>query len=118
MLDTIISTGIKTAEMVAIEKAVKRGVESAYILKSMVRLDGEELTARLIIHRRSDGTFAYDHAIDAEEAGVMGGSSGTLDSVDSTETSLSVLLPDEPSSGHNPIAILDDAGGNCQWHGL
>lgn len=81
-------------------------------------LGDEKIPVRLVIHERIDGTFSYDYDIDKDEAvKVMGGSSGTLDSVDSTENSLSVLQHNEPSSWHNPDAFnlsntLDSVNGS------
>ncbi len=101
MLDEIIRRGSKTLTMVSTPKAKRRGVVKAHILKTLIVLEGEQITARCVIHEKRDGTFSYDHAVDQEEykKGV-GRSRGAMDSVDATDHGLPVLLPDEPSSEH------------------
>lgn len=51
---------------------------------------------------RHIGEWQCGHSVDISEAvQVMGGSSGALDSVVSTENGRSVLLPNEASLGHD-----------------
>lgn len=117
-IDKIIANGRKTGDAPATEKAKAKGVVKAHFLKHDVMLVDEKIPVRLVIHERIDGTFSYDYDIDKDEAvKVMGGSSGTLDSVDSTENSLSVLQHNEPSLWHNLDAFnlsntLDSVNGS------
>ncbi len=117
-LDKIIAHGKKTGEEIASEKSSVKKIIKAHFLKHDVMLGDEKLTVRVVIHEKADGTYSYDHDIDRNEAvRVMGGSSGALDSVDSTENSRSVLQHNEPSSWHNPNAYnlpntLDSVNGS------
>lgn len=109
-LDKIIAQGEKTGQATATAKALASGVIMAHFLKHDVMLGEEKLTVRVVVHERKDGTFSYDHDIDREEYKAMGGSSGALDSVDSTENNLSVLQHNEPSLWHSLDGlILDNA---------
>lgn len=100
-LKEIIGLGQKTLEMEPSEKAARRGVVKAFVLKKSVKIGEREVVARLIVHLRRDGTFSYDHAVDRSEASKgVGRSSGAMDSVDATDHSQPVLHRSEPSFRH------------------
>jgi hypothetical protein len=91
------------------DNAAKKGVKLVHVLKTPVKLDGEAITVRFLVYEREDGHLFYDHSVDNSEVdAVLGGSGGIMDSAGAADLNLSVLLPNEPSSGQHCISSVGD----------
>ncbi|MEI6746324.1 MAG: hypothetical protein WCL34_10205, partial [Methylococcaceae bacterium] len=117
-LKQIVAHGIPTpaSPMQPHAKAAKRGVIKTHILKTPVKLEGETIKARFLIHEMKNGHFFYDHSVDkGEVAAMMGRNTEALDSTDAVNLNLSALLSLEPSNEHHrpdSTVIQDDENIN------
>ncbi len=109
-IKSIIEHGIPTpnSPMQPHGRAKAKGVNLVHILKAPINLNGDNIKVRFLVYEKEDGHLFYDHSVDdADMNTALGGSGGALDSVDATDLSLSVLLPNEPSSGQ---CCIDSVG--------
>ena len=109
-IKSIIEHGIPTpnSPMQPHGRAKAKGVNLVHILKTPINLNGDNIKVRFLVYEKEDGHLFYDHSVDdADMNTALGGSGGALDSVDATDLSLSVLLPNEPSSGQ---CCIDSVG--------
>lgn len=111
-LRQIVATGkpTETSPINPHVKAEREGVKLVHVLKTPVKLNGENIKVRFLVYEKKDGHLFYDHAVDNSEIGtVMGGSTEALDSTVAADLNLSALLSSEPSPEHHRIdSIRDD----------
>ncbi|MEJ7804422.1 MAG: hypothetical protein WKG03_00660 [Telluria sp.] len=70
-------------------------IKAVHVLKGAVTLEGADLTVRVIVKERVDGSYFYDHSVNKED---LGGNTEILDSADAAELSLLALLCPEPTA--------------------
>lgn len=70
-------------------------IKAVHVLKGVVTLEGADLTVRVIVKERVDGSYFYDQSVNKED---LGGNTEILDSADAAELSLPALLCPEPSA--------------------
>jgi hypothetical protein len=104
-LPKILANGLRTRNLPL--RGDESNVVAVHVLKADVSLEDATVTVRVIVKERDDGSFFYDHSVNRED---LGRSTEILDSVDSTELSLTARHPAEPSAGQVLMDSVGDSG--------